>query len=501
MATNKVNSKYETDSNMFDWFVPEEKDPKETLAEKIKNAKETEYPIEIPQRVNEEISDNLLDESLVSQMEAPSLAQSLTRSPRSYIGAPSVSGVERAQDALNTALSFQAAGTGEKTLAQREQYKKRLEDDPANKKIAADLSNQLVGIGQKRQEAKKFAQDRETQAAWLEALDRISQGLVQYAAAKYGMEKGVNLAGLQKVDFSHWKDMKDRAYQNLKDELLGLEKMEDRVFIDKKQHAADIGKQIDLALGSQQDAERQERAGKIAMAQSGVELEKYKVDKAAQAAAQENARQRAEEEMDLKLRALDIKENQGDTKAELDKLKLSQGTPAQVNQLKSQILKEYITEEKAADQKINETYKLLGSLDSFKDIKDKAAKDKLKVQIAQGLAAAGMSDADVKSEKGLFWKTLELDPEKAKSQLQTYVATLKNQKLMLNEQQKNLIPLTSLAEIKQTFIENATQSFQAPASRSWNPQEHSAEENAAYEWMQKNPQDPRVPGIKKKLGL
>lgn len=338
------NPREDEKSDLFDWFSPEEEPgptPKKRstgyslfdLLPEDEDVPSTSVGFDKTPNSLPKPSPSSLEEHLVSQMKeeeptssleaALQMAQKAQGQKFGGGGSPSMSGIKAAQEALNQAYTFQAAGTGEKALEQQARYRKQLEQDPVNQKIAADLSNQMKEINSQRREARKLSRDKETQADWLNALDRISQSLVQYAAARYGMEKGVNLAGLQKVDFSQWEKMKDRAYQNLRDDLMDLSKFEDRVLGETKQHKAEIGKQADTAFEAQQSAEKQERAGQIAKAQTGLDIAKFEFDAQEKASARAAAAADKERQYTLDLMKLGVDAYNKKVKQDLDQEKLN----------------------------------------------------------------------------------------------------------------------------------------------------------------------------------
>ncbi len=107
--------------------------------------------------------------------------------------------------------------------------------------------------------AHSLMRDKETRSEWLSALENIGQAMTQYAAAKYGMEHGVNLSGLkqQKTD---WAGMLAAAQRRMESELADLRSMRQEAAAEGKELRG-LGTTAAMAGMSAADAEARERRG------------------------------------------------------------------------------------------------------------------------------------------------------------------------------------------------------------------------------------------------
>lgn len=178
----------------------------------------------------------------------------------------------------------------------------------------------LKEIKQQVLDNKQQGLDAENKMGWMQALETIGQALTQYAAARYGAEHNVNLAGL-KMEKTDWDKMLERTHNRLRQELENLNDFRKETSKNQQQLVSQAQEMADTGVKADIDAEKE--AGRLELEglkeQMGAEQNKQQLSFAQQKEA--NDQQYKQQELKRKTDAQSMKDTLNLKRYELDKFK------------------------------------------------------------------------------------------------------------------------------------------------------------------------------------
>ncbi len=283
----------------------------------------------------------------------------------------------------------------------------------------------LKEIKQQVLDNKQQGLDAENKAGWMQALETIGQALTQYAAARYGAEHNVNLAGL-KMEKTDWDKMLERTHNRLRQELENLNDFRKETSKGQQQ----------LLAEAQGIAEQGVKAGLEAEKEAGrLELEGLKEQMGAEKDKQQLtlAQQREANDLQYKQLLASKKESGVDSTAFKGMQKLAN--------------KEAETEKKALAQQekaLGILAGLAGKYDISEKKKDKAAVIK---SVSEQLAAQGLDPDVIQKASGWFGSTT-LDTPELLNQIKNQQQIIKNKHQVIQQYQEDVATAGSIGEIQ-----------------------------------------------------
>lgn len=275
------------------------------------------------------------------------------------------------------------------------------------------LEDIKTGLESQMKNTRDLMRTKEQQTAWFSALESIGQAMTQYAAARYGLEHGVNLAGLkqQKTD---WQGMLANAQNRLESELRDLQGLRKEAAGEQREMGTRAESQAQFAYGQQIAGAREKQAAEERALES------------------ETRERQHREQLDATLAAASMRAGLGQAKTARD------------TELHASAV-----ELKNAQETDKQAKLALGTLANLQANPNQKIEDKDKELLAKELSSAGVPMADVQGEKGaLWWKHKEIDLDKAAAELTKKIAANKASMEAIRDHAANVAAAKSDEEVR-----------------------------------------------------
>jgi hypothetical protein len=332
------------------------------------------------------------------------------------------------QDAIQKKDTTKTAGEIQSLLNQtRADAIKAAQTSPEYTQYADTLKN----IQQQLADTKQEAKDQEAKIGWLAAAESIGQALTQYAAARYGLQHGVNLGGL-KMEKADWEKLLAQSQHRLQQEVNNLQDFRKEV---TKQQAGVVS---DFADTSKQAVQGQLQSEKESL-QSGV--------KAAEAGLQGEERKA---QLKLAEEGLKVKSDYDEALANA-RMASAQGHPKSAPEFKK-LQAVTLQESKDEQKKITQAQKALSLLSGIAGEYDAATKkkdkDKIVARLSAQLSAQGLSPDIITKTTGFFSNSVNVDSEELHKQIAKQQAILSDRSDQLHDYSTNLATADSVEGIQ-----------------------------------------------------
>lgn len=349
--------------------------------------------------------------------------------------------------------------------------------DPSFQRDMSSVNDRIQKLDQQKQTLKDLHVDSDTKIGWLSALERIGQSLTQYAAARYGLEKGVNLAGL-KMDKTDWQAMLDRSQKQLAQDMSELHDLRKEVVAEGKEltgRAEDLGK---VGATAQLGAEKEKRSTEMDVLERelGAETSKANMDLQAQ---QSNLN------TEYKEAALAARGNPQDIKA-LDKVKAIEQKDIELD------LRKLTDQEKALS--IAQAYSA-----NIAAARSSNEKQKQLQLLSQSLGKAGIDPSTVSTMQGWISKHSEVNPEIAAKEIINELNEVRQKRQNLSNIKLQTQKAQTLSELD--GIHNQRVGGGSPVQHPTTAPVAPTQDQEALNWAKANPQDPRAKAILEANGV